>query len=95
MRATGEWQEEKKDGKIFLKRDDVEIIPELSWSDYPTTTEEAIASAMMIEGVPFMNLQELRKFKQALGRPKDFTDITLINEYEKQIASKEKKCKTC
>lgn len=84
LRATGMWREEEKDGKIFLMRDDVEIIPELSWADYPTSTKEAIASAMMIEGVPFMNFRELLKFKQALGRPKDQADIALIDAYEKR-----------
>lgn len=82
LRAEGGWEEEERYGRVFLKRGDIEIIPQLSWKDYPTTTEEAIASAMIIEGVPFMNLTELCRFKGALGREKDHADIVLINAYK-------------
>ena len=71
LRASGEWEEEERYGKIFLKRSGLDINPELSWSDYPTTTEKAIASALVIDGVSFMNLEELKRFKTALGREKD------------------------
>lgn len=80
------WKEEIHYGKIFLKKNNIEINPELSWSGYATTTQEAISSATVIDGVPFMNLQELRKFKKALGREKDIADIVLIDAY---VAEKE------
>ncbi len=83
MRTTGEWEEIIKYNKVFLKKDGFDIIPELNWDKYSTTTEEAISSAMVIDGVPFMNLGELCKFKRALGRDKDFADIVLIEEYLK------------
>lgn len=78
---TDEWEKEERYGKIFLKKEGIEIIPSLDWSEYPTTTEEAIQSALIIDGIPFLNLQELKKFKKALGREKDFADIKLIDEY--------------
>lgn len=81
------WEKEEKYGKIFLKKEGVDIIPELSWSKYTTTTEEAINSATIIDGIPFMNLQELKKFKTALGREKDFKDIQLIDDYLKRTNS--------
>ena len=81
LRATGNWNEEERYGKIFLIQDGIDINPRLDWADYPTTTEEAIASALVIDGVPFMNLSELRKFKTALGRAKDEADILLIDRY--------------
>lgn len=84
LRAEGGWEEEGRYGKLFLKKGDIEIIPQLSWEDYPTTTEEAIDSATIIEGVPFMNLEELRKFKLALGREKDAVDIALIDAYREK-----------
>ncbi|MDO8594779.1 MAG: hypothetical protein Q7R93_04695 [bacterium] len=84
LRVTGEWKEEERYGKTFLKREKVDIIPKLSWSEYPTTTEEAIASAIVIDGIYFMNLDELRKFKTALGREKDFADIALIDAYQQK-----------
>lgn len=83
LRATGEWEEEIRYDKIFLKKDIFDINPELSWSEYPTTAEEAISSALVIDGVAFMNLRELCKFKRALGRDKDIADIALIEEYVK------------
>jgi hypothetical protein len=83
LRATGEWAEDERygDGQVFLQRADVEILPRLEWDAYPTTTAEAIASALVVDGVPFMNLEELRKFKIALGRDKDLADIALIDQY--------------
>lgn len=86
LHASGEWKEEERYGKIFLMRNGVDINPGLSWSDYPTTTEEAIASASIINGVPFMNLEELKKFKTALGREKDKADVTLIEAYKQKNA---------
>ncbi len=86
LRASGEWEEEEQYGKLFLKRDGIDVIPQLSWSDYPTTTEEAIASALIIDEVPFMNLEELKKFKTALGREKDKADIALIEKYQQNAA---------
>ena len=81
LRLTGQWKEELRHNKIFLKRNAIEINPRLSWSNYQTTTQEAIASATVIDGIPFMNLVELCKFKKALGREKDIKDIQLIDEY--------------
>ena len=81
LRASGEWEEEERYGKIFLKKEAVEIIPRLDWESYSTTAEEAIASAAILDGVPFMNLNELVAFKRALGRAKDLPDIAIIEEY--------------
>jgi hypothetical protein len=87
LRASGEWEEEERYGKIFLMRDGgLNINPELSWSDYPTTTAEAIASALVIDGVSFMNLEELKRFKTALGREKDKADVVLIEAYQRENA---------
>lgn len=81
LREGGEWGEEKRWDKIFLKKDNIEINPQLSWPDYQTTTEEAVKSASIIDSIPFLNLQELKKFKKALGRDKDIEDIKLIDKY--------------
>ncbi len=78
---SNDWEKMEKYGKIFLKKEGIDIIPSLDWSEYPTTTEEAIQSAIIIDGIPFLNLQELKKFKKALGRDKDFEDIKLIDDY--------------
>lgn len=85
LRKSGEWKEDERFGKIFLMKDIFECIPSLEWDKYPTTTEQAIASATIIEGVPFMNIEELIKFKTALGREKDFKDLELIKNYLSKI----------
>ena len=83
LKESGEWEEHKRYEliRVFLKKDVYEIIPQLNWENYNTTTEEAISSAIIIEDISFMNLNELIKFKTALGREKDFKDIELIKEY--------------
>lgn len=83
LRESGEWEENERYNRIFLNKDIYEIIPQLNWENYDTTTEEAISSATIIDDIPFMNLDELIKFKTAMGREKDFKDIELIKEYMK------------
>ncbi len=83
LQATGEWEEEVKHNKTFLKKDDVDINPDISWSEYPTTNEQAIASATVIDGVPFINLEELKRFKTASAREKDLADLVLIEKYQR------------
>jgi inorganic pyrophosphatase len=82
LRADGGWTEEEHHGKVFLSKPGADIIRQLSWDAYPTTNEEAIASALIIDNIPFMNLAELKRFKQALAREKDFADIKLIEAYQ-------------
>ena len=81
LSASGEWEEAERYGKIFLKKEAVEINPRLDWENYSTTADAAIASATIIDGVPFMNLNELVKFKRGLGRAKDLADIVMIEAY--------------
>ena len=50
LRASGEWEEAERYGKIFLKKEVVEINPRLDWERYSTTVETAIASATIIGG---------------------------------------------
>ena len=57
LRKTKKWQEHELYGKVFLKKDIFTIIPQLNWEKYETTTEEAIDSALVIEGVPFMKMK--------------------------------------
>ncbi len=89
LQATGEWEEEMKHNKTFLKKDDIDINPDISWSEYPTTNEEAIASATVIDGVPFINLEELKRFKTASGREKDLADLILIEKYQRNKSTEE------
>jgi hypothetical protein len=81
LRESGKYIEEIKWGKMFLTGEKIDIMGQLNWKDYPTKIEEAIRTATIIDGVPFLNIEETIKFKTALGREKDFKDIELIKEY--------------
>lgn len=83
---SGNYKIEERYGRVFLaekNNDDVDIIKQLDWDAYPTTTEEAIKTADIINGYPFLNVAETIKFKKALGREKDFRDIKLLEDYQK------------
>lgn len=82
LKETGEWKESEKHGKYCLEKETFEIATGVSWGNYKPAMEEIIASATLIDGIPFMNLDELIKFKIALGREKDFEDIGLIKNYQ-------------
>lgn len=53
--------------------------------NYKPDTENLIKSAEIISGVPFLTLQELMKFKKALGREKDLQDIKLMKQHLKEF----------
>lgn len=50
-------------------------------SKYNPTLENLLNTALVIEDIHFASLQEVRKWKVASGRPKDFADIRLIDHY--------------
>lgn len=70
-----------KYGNLYLQKDKVEIITKLEWDSYFTTVEEAIKSADIINGFSFLSVIETIKFKEALGREKDYRDIKLLKKY--------------
>ena len=83
LRQSKNYNEEMRWGKVFLIGDGIEIGVRLEWEHYHCTTEEAIKTATVIRGIPFLNLEETIKFKKAMGREKDFKDIVLIEDYLK------------
>lgn len=80
LRKDGTWQEEEFYDQVFLQKGIFTIIPRLNWEKYETTAEDAINSALVIKGVPFMSPEELLKFKKALNREKDQDDIKLLEK---------------
>ena len=42
-----------------------------NYGSYQPDVQKLIAEAEMIEGVPFVQLEEVRKWKEAFGREKD------------------------
>lgn len=68
-------------GEKELSKDRFSVTCSLEKMGYLRTPEQVIASAEVIDGVPFMNLRELMAFKMTLGREKDREDLKLIAEY--------------
>lgn len=85
------YQEVEVNGKLVSETDKVEIISKLEWAAYPTSVQEAIKTADIINGYPFLNIVETVKFKKALGREKDFRDLELLTEYQRKSANLSKK----
>jgi len=83
LKHTNNYKVVIKYNKEFLVNTEIgiDIIKEISWEQYTTTTLEAISSAIYIEDIPFLNFEEFIKFKEALGRQKDFRDIKLLENY--------------
>lgn len=71
----------KKRFKEKLKIGKIEIYPINSWGLKFKDLNKAIKRAETIEGLKFIRLKDLIKFKEKMGRPKDFRDIELIKKY--------------
>jgi hypothetical protein len=53
---------------------------------YDPSLEEMLATATVIDGVPFAALEEVKKWKSQHQRPKDLADIELIDAYLAQTS---------
>lgn len=67
--------------KNVLKKDNYEVDADYKYGEYQPDHDELIRNAEIIEGVPFIRLNELIRFKNALGRDKDKKDVELIEQY--------------
>jgi len=47
-----------------------------------------IKEADVIDGIRYVNLETMIKYKKKMGREKDFKDIKLIKNYLKKLASR-------
>lgn len=75
-------------GRILLKGDGVDILPDYSWEEkYKADTQDLIQNADIINEIPFVKLEELKKWKEAAGRDKDKKDIILIDKYLNQTSN--------
>lgn len=75
------WTKPGMEGKEWLKKGNVDLHLEVSSGDVRSTAEDLLREAEIMNGIPFITLQQLIAFKRAYGRPKDFEDIKLIEEY--------------
>ncbi|OGJ01458.1 hypothetical protein A3G98_00905 [Candidatus Nomurabacteria bacterium RIFCSPLOWO2_12_FULL_37_8] len=51
------------------------------FSSYNPSLEELLKNAFYIADIPFASLEDVKKWKQHYGRPRDITDIELIDHY--------------
>lgn len=76
------WQTLHKDKNDKpLVKGDFDVHTNWDFSSYAPTLKHLLASATVVDGVPFASLEEVRKWKVSSGRPKDLADIKLIDGY--------------
>ena len=80
------WKELYKSEKDRpLVKDDFEAHHDWDFSSYHPTLEQLLTRAVIIDGVPFASLQDVRSWKEASGRPKDLADIELIDQMKPDV----------
>jgi hypothetical protein len=68
----------------LIKKDIAEAFSNANSGSYRIPVRDIITSAEIIDGIPFMNLHELKMFKIQLNRAKDRHDVELIGKYLNQ-----------
>jgi hypothetical protein len=82
------WKEEQlPNGRKMLQKDCFEVGDDWNFGTYNPGSATLIKDAEIVEGIPVVRLEEVLKWKRALGREKDMTDIELINKFMKQKES--------
>ena len=77
------WQQiDKGEGHTPLVRDEFDVHENWNFGSYRPTFEDLRATATIEDGVPFVSLAEVRKWKLAFGRPKDIADVALIDAHQ-------------
>ncbi len=76
----------------LLVKGDTEVFSNYKYKNYRPDTDELIKNADIIEGLPFLPLTELIKFKSELAREKDLRDVELmkifLNTHESKVSEK-------
>src|SRR3989344_3879258 len=76
------WKENYKGpNDIPLSHDVFEAHDNWDFSKYSPTLEHLLASADIIENIPFASLEEVLKWKRASGLPKHLADAELIEKF--------------
>ena len=74
------WEVKKfEDGSEYLENGNVELCDE--WGPGEWDVNKLIQEAEIIGGLPFVRLEEVLKWKEINGRPKDLEDVKLIKGY--------------
>lgn len=73
----------KDSKKERIKLGEIEIYPIWAWGTGFEGLKETIDRAELIDGLRFVLLEDLIRWKEKMGRVKDFEDIELIKKYLK------------
>lgn len=65
----------------IMKKESVDILSDYKLGSYQPKTEDLIKNADIINGYPFVKLEDLVRFKKELNREKDIKDIELIRKF--------------
>jgi hypothetical protein len=69
-----------------LSKDGLEVFSNCNHKHFSKKVEDIIKDAEVIDGIPFMNLNDFKQFKASIAREKDIRDVQLIEEYlQKQV----------
>jgi len=79
LRQTGWKVRIKSPNDKPLVLGDFEVHANWNFSSYKPTLEYLLATATVVDSIPFASLDEVRKWKVSSGRPKDLADIKLID----------------
>jgi AAA+ superfamily predicted ATPase len=83
--ANEGWEIFFKSDKFILYKDEFEVAMNCNFGEYTPDTNSIIQEADIIDGCAFESIDELIKFKQAMGREKDKNDLELLEEYLKNM----------
>lgn len=85
LRTLGWKQVIKGPNDTPLVRDVFEAHDDWNFSSYSPTLQDLLTNAIEVDGILFASIEDVRKWKVASGREKDFKDIELIDLFlEKQ-----------
>lgn len=73
-------------GKTILFKGIFEASDEWRFGKYNPSLKDLLVTADLIDGVPFVNIYELRKWKKIMNRKKDIRDVDAIDEYIRKIS---------
>ena len=66
------WTKPGISGKDWLRKGSIELYVQLSRKKGVLTLDELLEDSEVIQGIPFITLEQLIEFKREYGRPKDF-----------------------
>jgi len=84
LKSAG-WEEKFLDNSsLYLVKNHVEAYRDWNCGSYKPEITKLITEAEMIDGVPFVQLEEVLMWKKAQAREKDKKDVELIEKYLKK-----------